>query len=980
MKKLLFRRQIIVVLVSLMIVHEGIGQTFNPNLALKLDSTLISFVPSQVKGVSAGVYVPGQGVWRGTYGVSYAGHPITSDMEFGIASNTKLFVAAAMMKLVENNIISLNDHIGKWIKKKYTNIDSTISIKQLLYHTSGLADNSIEFFDTAIKYPNRAFTVEEVLGWQDPKVASPGVLFNYSNTNYMLAGLIAEKATGIHISKLIRDSILTPAHLDSTFFSYKELVLGTIAHPWVSGVDDSANTRIALNSISGACGAIYSTAPDMVKWYNALLSCQIVNASSVAQMTTFLTGQYQFGFGLQKRIVLGRTTWGHGGKTLGYLSEAFYDPITRVSAFGISNSDSASVTATTFLLLKTAADCLPDTAQVITGITTACQGQVNVTYTVSPIARATSYKWILPSGVTGTSSTNSITVNFGNNAVSGNIIVSGSNMYGEGLSARLSVNVKNSSASAVNIAICNSQVPYSWNGNNYSNSGSYTIHLTNSIGCDSAATLHLVVYQPTGSNAVVSTCGNYTWNGTTYTTSGIYTKTLTNAHGCDSTATLTLTIISSAIPSVTVIPAAAAVCSGSMASFLAQPVNGGNAPSYQWKLNGVNAGTDNPAYNVSTLADNDSVWCVMTSNATCVTTNTAFSNKVKMTVKSTPAIGVSAIVPAVMCTIGSTRNVSNSNTNGGGVWSSSDNSIVTVNTIAGANGIVMAQGNGVATLTYTKTAANGCAATAGASVMVDAVPAINLIQGVSTMCKGTLATMSTATNGGIWGSLNNYATVNSGGVVSAISAGAAVIVYTVTNASGCSAGAAKNIIISNIPAVPGIAYAAGSINPQAGAGGASNFCNNKGFTLAGLPAGGAWSSTGGVSIHPATGAATTNALGAASVTYSITNGACSNSRSIVGIVVACAARDVNTNQPITQLTNQQFTMYPNPATTFICINVETLIGAGSVVITNLYGKQVKQQPLSMGNNTLDVSSLAKGMYLVSVITVNGKKTGKLVVQ
>ncbi len=88
------------------------AQTFNPFLAAKLDSTLIMGVPQQVKGVSASVYYPGQGIWRGTYGVSYAGHPITNDMEFGVASNTKLFTAATIMKLVEANKLGLNDHLG----------------------------------------------------------------------------------------------------------------------------------------------------------------------------------------------------------------------------------------------------------------------------------------------------------------------------------------------------------------------------------------------------------------------------------------------------------------------------------------------------------------------------------------------------------------------------------------------------------------------------------------------------------------------------------------------------------------------------------------------------------------------------------------------------------------------------------------------------------------------------------------------------
>ncbi len=292
------------------------SQTFNPLLAVKLQNTLdsISNLSSTEKGFSASVYYPGQGVWRGVWGISDSLHPITNDMEFSIGSNTKLFTASVIMKLAEDSILKLTDHLGKWIPTVYNNIDSSISINQMLSHISGLADNSIAFFDSAQKYPNHPFTVTEILSFQAPKLYNPGGGFNYSNTNYMLLGMIAESATGIHISKLIRDSILTPKNLDSIFYSFKEPIIGTIAHPYVSGVDDTTS-RVGLNSASGATGGIYSTSADMVKWYNYYFSGQIVNANSLNLMTTFNAGGGFYGYALEKRVVLGRTTWGHGGKT-----------------------------------------------------------------------------------------------------------------------------------------------------------------------------------------------------------------------------------------------------------------------------------------------------------------------------------------------------------------------------------------------------------------------------------------------------------------------------------------------------------------------------------------------------------------------------------------------------------------------------------------------------------------------------------------
>ena len=82
-----------------------------------------------------------------------------------------------------------------------------------------------------------------------------------------------------------------------------------------------------------------------------------------------------------------------------------------------------------------------------------------------------------------------------------------------------------------------------------------------------------------------------------------------------------------------------------------------------------------------------------------------------------------------------------------------------------------------------------------------------------------------------------------------------------------------------------------------------------------------------------------------------------------------------------KLSNTQFvTVYPNPAHSTINIKIDKLIGIGSIVITDLYGKQLKQQPLSVGINTIDVSHLAKGMYMVTTITEQGKQTEKVFVE
>jgi len=473
--KSIYRLFSIFLCIGILLSPSVLSQQFNANLAAKLQQTLDTQLAAypETKGVSASIYYPGQGIWTGASGVSYAGHPITTDMEFGIASNSKLFTAVAVMKLVENNILHLNDQLKVWLPK-YTNVDSSITIRQLLNHTSGIADifnNASMAFIAA--HPAHQFTVAEVMAYVGPKVFTKGTTTGYSNTNYFLAGLIVQSATGQHVSKIIRDSVLTPLQLDSTFFDGQETVLGTIAHPWQNGVDVFNVSRNALNTFGGPAGSIFSTSGEMAQWYHALLSGQILNQSSLTELTTFVSPD-NYGLGITKFSVGGRTLWGHGGINTGYKSRMLYDPEYKAIACGLSNSNQSAIDgAITGTLLLTLINSLPAVAGAVTGMTAVCQGQLSVTYTVPQIARATTYTWTLPNGATGTSSTNSITVDYGNSAASGTITVVGTNQYGDGVPSMLAITVNplpSASISGDASVLANSQEEYSIS----SNSGTIT--------------------------------------------------------------------------------------------------------------------------------------------------------------------------------------------------------------------------------------------------------------------------------------------------------------------------------------------------------------------------------------------------------------------------------------------------------------------------------------------------------------------------
>jgi hypothetical protein len=113
------------------------------------------------------------------------------------------------------------------------------------------------------------------------------------------------------------------------------------------------------------------------------------------------------------------------------------------------------------------------------------------------------------------------------------------------LNGTATIQVNNPTSSTTNVAVCNNQLPYNWNNNNYAAAGTYSVTLTGSNSCDSVATINLVVNVVTYSTTNISICSNqlpFVWNDISISNAGVYTKTLVNAMGCDSIATLNFSI------------------------------------------------------------------------------------------------------------------------------------------------------------------------------------------------------------------------------------------------------------------------------------------------------------------------------------------------------------------------------------------------------------------------------------------------------
>jgi len=329
---------------------------FDPALANALQRSLDSVrVRQGVKGMSAAVLVPGQGIWQGVSGVSSQSPTVgvAPGMLFGIGSNTKAFVSSTILSLVDSGKVSLDDPVSRYLPT-YPNVTPSVTIRQLLNMTSGLFDylnDSDAQGDSVSVNPYRFWTPEELIRtFVGPPRSSPGGSYRYCNTDYVLLGMVISSVTGRPVSSQIRQRILAPLALDHTFLEVEESYMDPVAHPWNSGVDFFAVPVTAHFSTLWTAGGIMSTAENMVRWVKALYEGQVISPSSLQAMLTVVPMSSNaaagldwngYGLGVRQGSYYGKKVLGHGGSVMGYVSHTGYLPGTGASFAVLTNTSEA---------------------------------------------------------------------------------------------------------------------------------------------------------------------------------------------------------------------------------------------------------------------------------------------------------------------------------------------------------------------------------------------------------------------------------------------------------------------------------------------------------------------------------------------------------------------------------------------------------------------------------------------------------------
>ena len=282
--------------------------------------------------------------------------PLRAGYRFRAGSITKTFVAVLVLQLVAEKKLGLADTVERWLPGLVPNGDR-ITVRQLLAHTSGLADYAGDsaFLRRTLSEPRRRWMPRELVGvavGQGP-VARPGERFAYASTNYVLLGLIVERATGTTVERQLRRRIFTPLQLTDTSFSAGTDVPGRHAHGYAPSQHDgivgslaAARDRSTASASWGwAAGAIVSTAPDLSRFFATLLQGRLLPARLLALMRPSEGARY--GLGLAAFRTPCGTAIGHTGNLLGTVSAAWNSRDGRRRVVAMTNSYPLSPAADT---------------------------------------------------------------------------------------------------------------------------------------------------------------------------------------------------------------------------------------------------------------------------------------------------------------------------------------------------------------------------------------------------------------------------------------------------------------------------------------------------------------------------------------------------------------------------------------------------------------------------------------------------------
>ncbi|MEM9037160.1 MAG: serine hydrolase domain-containing protein [Actinomycetota bacterium] len=315
---------------------EGVlDQAFLDDVLDRLD------VPEDAEGTVSVAVIDADGeVLSATDGNALDGeHPGTAD-PVRVGSISKVFTSLATLSLVADGEVALDDRASAHVSR--VPVPDGVTVRDLLQHTSGIPEHIVTegFFDSLAHDRLRRWTPEEIIGLVDGVDADfePGAEFGYSNSNYIVLGILLEEVTGRPAHEVIRERVIDVVGMPSTYLAGAEDgpepvgafadLLGQPLEP-TSGFDYTSIATAAWTA-----GAVVSTGDDLHGLFTALVAGDIIPAELVGEMTT----AEMYGLGIELWDA-DASLIGHGGSIPGYETLAFHDPASGRTAFWSSTSN-----------------------------------------------------------------------------------------------------------------------------------------------------------------------------------------------------------------------------------------------------------------------------------------------------------------------------------------------------------------------------------------------------------------------------------------------------------------------------------------------------------------------------------------------------------------------------------------------------------------------------------------------------------------
>jgi D-alanyl-D-alanine carboxypeptidase len=316
-----------------------------------------------IPGVSVTVLFPDGSSWSGASGHAdvAAATPATPNTAFAMASISKTYTSALILQLVVEGKLRLADSAAALLPPLRIAIDKRITVAMLLGHTSGLADYFLNpKIDRPLQStPSAIWTADQALAYVGKRLAPPGRAWHYSNTNYLLLGLIAERLTGEPLGVAIRSRLLAPLGLVATWDQIDETGLASLAHGYrLTGTKLSA-TPIDLAdgsgmapfrsvvTAAGGAGAMAGTSSELARWARSLYGGEVLGPIGTALLlsgfrpTTAYVSGVAYGYGVQALSVDGHPSLGHSGRLLGFRGAVRHFPIEGLTIAVLTNQSRA---------------------------------------------------------------------------------------------------------------------------------------------------------------------------------------------------------------------------------------------------------------------------------------------------------------------------------------------------------------------------------------------------------------------------------------------------------------------------------------------------------------------------------------------------------------------------------------------------------------------------------------------------------------